>query len=63
MQTPTPAARPPKVHPTYLSPQGRAAIAAHAAVLKVRREQHAAAVETQRALQQIAIDIHFGGRA
>lgn len=62
MQTATPAARPPQVHPTYLSPQGQAAIAAHAAALRQRRAEHAALVETQRALQLIWIDITFGGR-
>ncbi len=53
----TPAARPPKVHATYLSPAGRAAIAAHAATLKRRREAHTAAVHTQLALQRIAREL------
>ncbi len=57
MQTPTAAARPPKVHQTYLSPEGRAAIAAHAKALKRRRDQHRGAVQAQQFLQAVLRDM------
>lgn len=49
-----------KVHPTYLTPESRAYIAAYGADLKIRREALRAEARARRFVEGVLRDLHRG---